>query len=290
VKLTTTKLRELIRLTLKEEVSSSAKKALSRAVKSKSAGPVSTILLNNLPPVWRVANSAPAGSNATDIVLSDTMDNEVSIEVKDYGNDAVFKVEISIAEESALATLFGISRTSFSASPDAVAKRIVGRNRNSILSSIENVLSGEGKQYIGVTEIDTKGTVEKRHIIVMKGPAGDWSRVRHASEPNGTPRMIYTVSSADVASRAAESGEVPLNEIAAAVRDDFTSKGDQYLFLYDGSSKIRGFSLTRKDPLGLKLPLLAGSSIQTYSFGTHGGGMRPAIKVVVREDSGRILE
>lgn len=293
-------LKEYIQILLEDDASldvpkdrPSAQKAKTRAQKSKSAGPAGMILINELnkkyPDAgWFVKSAAVTGSSTTDIVLSNTSGQDTAIEVKDYGSNTLLKVEISLIGESALAKAYGISKKAFSASEESISSRIVGDNAAEVLEKIKLALQSPGATYIDFSTIKVKNDLEDRHIIVVKGEVGDWKRVRHSSKAlGGSRRMLYTVPTSAVA--AAATKQPTSEEIASAIVDDFVSKGDEYLILFDGSSSIRVFTLTGSDSLGLNAPTLTGNDIKNFRLSTHGGGIRPSVFVEIKSTSGLVL-
>jgi hypothetical protein len=149
-------------------------------------------------------------------------------------------------------------------------------------------------EYIGVARI-TKGCEGKdcsRKIFVAPGEIGDYSRVKHQShEDPGSKRDMFTVGVGSVKKQ----GELTVKEnevkddLATAIKADF--EHDVYLGLYDGGSRVRIFTLGKspRDPLGFGAPEFTGSDIESWKYGTHGGGVRPAVEVTVKKTSGLTL-
>lgn len=255
-----------------------------RAAKTLSANPATDILLSNLPEdqKWRVFHEAPIGSHASDIVLINEKEEKVNIEVKDYGSNTKFKVEISITSDSELNKLFKIKKESFTVSKDDVLKRLIDKDE-SFISQIKKALESKQKTIIGQSYIKTKKDPLYRYIVVIPGDQGDWGRVRHSSRVDSSPRHFYTVSSVDIRN----TQQVDYKDLADSIRQSF--KEDQYLLLFDGVSSIRCFKLSDADPLGLGFPLFEGDCIEDYKITTHGGGIRPAVKITVKKDKGTVL-
>jgi hypothetical protein len=281
-----------------------ASAAMKRAVKSKSALPAAEIIIKNssseTPDPWFQKSAAGVHSNAIDLVLSNGID-DVNVEIKDYGSTTEFKAEISLAGNSALAKLLGLSSEAFTAGDD-VLNRIKDPTteeleKNSELmsfaeieSNIANLISqpGTSREIIGAAIVDTKGKRAPRYISLMGGAPNDYQRIRHSSDPTSHPRKLYTAPTSAVRGAASVSEGDPaiFNELAAAISSDFAE--DQYLALFDGST-LRVFTLKGSDPLDLGAPPLDGMSIEKWRFATHGGEVRPAVFITVQSNSGRVL-
>lgn len=291
-------LREVVRLVLEHPAPVPA--AITRANKSKSAEPVTALILQHVKGVWQPTAMAVSHSSQPDLILSDGVE-EVEVEVKDYGSTTFFKAEISLRRDSALARLFGMSLNAFSSgtnmldrikdyNPDEFSKYPDVEKSAAIKAKIAAAATSVGKNRstVGRTIIDTKGKRSPRFISMMGGEPEDYLRVRHSSSIGSSPRMLYTATTQAVkdASSIVEGDPSVHDQLARAISADFT--GDQYLALYDGK-QCRVFTLKGNDPLDLGAPSLTGASISSWKFSTHGGELRPAVVINLNPDSGLIL-
>jgi len=290
-------LSEIVRLTLEHTAAASSMK---RASKSKSAVPVTSIILKHVEGEWTQTAMAISHSNAPDLILSNGIE-EVEVEVKDYGSTLIFKAEISLARKSALADLFDLSLEKFRAGKDVLNRirdyedlefdthadlemaDIIKDKINQKLMSAD-----KARSQVGRAMVDTKGKRSPRYISLMGGDAEDYKRVRHASSLTGSPRKLYTAATATIrALSSVEEGDPGVNgALARAICTDFTN--DEYLVLFDGI-ETRTFMLKGHDPLGLGAPQLDGSAIKNWRFATHGGDTRPAVYVNIKAESGLVL-
>lgn len=265
--------------------------AMKRMNKSKSSGSAADLLLSKLGSEWKMMSAATGGSQASDLLLKNVeTEATASIEVKDYASLKKLKVEISVnpKKQSELAKTFGMDTSKFFSSSEDIFSRIEDPE---FKEKIEDALKQPEKTYIGLAKV--KGIKEERHVTVIKGSPGDWSRVRHSSSESGSKRNIHTVSTSSVTS-AAKNKDVDLKELASAVVKDFTSKGDDYIMLLSPQG-AKLFNLTGADPLGVGAPTFDESSIDVssskvpFKLTTHGGGRRPAVEIKLKPDAGLSL-
>lgn len=265
--------------------------AMKRMNKSKSSGSAADLLLSKLGSEWKMMSAAASGSQASDLVLKNVETGAtVSIEVKDYASLKKLKVEISVEKkkQSALAKTFGMDASKFSSSSEDIFSRIEDPE---LQKKIEDALEQPGQTYLGLTKV--KGIEEERHVTVIKGSPGDWSRVRHSSSESGTKRNIHTASMSSVTA-ASSNKNVDLKDLASSVVKDFTSKNDDYIMLLSPQG-AKLFNLAGNDPLGLGAPTFDESSIdvssskEPFKLTTHGGGRRPAVEIKLKPDAGLSL-
>ncbi len=197
------------------------------------------------------------------------------IEVKSFGSIDYFVAEMTNLNSSVRKTVLKQGATIGSNQDielqmkSKLPKAAYGWTRRALASREES--TWEGTAVIS-------GDVNPRELKVISGNPGDWSRLKARvlrGENFGSWRNIYTVNNPDLAS--AEKEQFTTYELAKAVQDDYSVKGDDILVLY-AAGKIRCYSLTKRGKSSFGFPMFADTNSETIipetakSTSTGGGG------------------
>lgn len=292
-------LREWVRLLINEMGSSNRK---SRAGDWSLAVDKLSSYLEKLGYSFEVTSAAKSGSTAADVtgvlkdeggnVIPSSAGDEWHLEVKSFGRDDLFKIEMTNPSSSVRKAV--LSTDASLGTKEDIEQQIrkkLSSNQELIMWIEDSLKSPNARKWEGSLVIP--GSKDERGIYIISADQdnfeeNDWDRVR-AVGGSGKPRPIYTVPNALV--RAAEKEAYYTDEVEEAIQEDFASKGDQILLLCGpGCSSVRCFSLVPEAEAVFMFPQFAsgGETIKVGSSygGSFGGGGRIGLTININDFAG----